>query len=147
MAIAKFSIKISATAPNLARGINAKKRKIERVLTKTLNEFEKWAVADVKNRIRNEKTDPNGNKWAPWSPNTRKKHRRHSLLYDTNTLHRNIKSKKLDKYHRVIGTPIPYAKFLQRGRTNMPARQILNLNTRKARIVFRAILRKKLRSK
>ena len=88
-------------------------------------EFVKLAQA----RIRTKKADPDGNKWAPWSPATRKARRKKGnaslgLLFDTKTLYNSI-TYKVTTNKVSIQTDVPYAQFLQNGTTRMPARPFL----------------------
>lgn len=78
------------------------------------------------NRIRSEKTAPDGTPWAPLSRNTRRK-RGHGLLVDTGRLLGSIQASNTDT-QAIVGTNVNYAGYLQYGTRKMPARPFLGLS-------------------
>jgi len=86
-------------------------------------------VKAVQNRIRDSKTDPLGNDWAPWAPFTRSE-RTHKgnadlgLLLDEGDLLLSI-DKMIFGDTVEIGSNLDYAKDLQEGTERMPPRPFL----------------------
>jgi len=86
-------------------------------------------VEAVQHRIRDTKTDPIGNAWAPWAPFTRSE-RTHKgnadlgLLLDEGDLLLSI-DKAVFGESVEIGSNLDYAADLQNGTDHMPAREFL----------------------
>lgn len=83
-------------------------------------------VKATQNRIRNSKTDPEGQPWAPWSMATIRanKNRGGSLLFRTGTLLNSIEYRISEKTLTIYSN-VGYAKYLQFGTPKMPARPFL----------------------
>ena len=86
----------------------------------------------VKNRILEEKTDPEGNKWKPWSdkyPKTR--HGNQSLLVNEGNLHDSIQH-VVSGSTLEVGSNLPYAAAQALGTEDIggdiPSRQYLGLS-------------------
>ena len=86
-------------------------------------------VEAVQHRIRDTKTDPLGNAWAPWAPFTRSE-RTHKgnadlgLLLDEGDLLLSIDKAVIGESVE-IGSNLDYAADLQNGTDHMPAREFL----------------------
>ncbi len=86
-------------------------------------------VESVQHRIRDTKTDPLGNAWAPWAPFTRSE-RTHKgnadlgLLLDEGDLLLSI-DKAVMGWSVEIGSNLDYAADLQNGTDRMPSREFL----------------------
>lgn len=83
-------------------------------------------VKATQNRIRNSKTDPEGQPWAPWSMATIRanKNRGGSLLFRTGALLNSIEYRISEKTLTIYSN-VGYAKYLQFGTPKMPARPFL----------------------
>ena len=83
-------------------------------------------VKATQNRIRNSKTDPDGQPWAPWSMATIRanKNKGGSLLFRTGALHDSIQFRISEKTLTIYSN-VGYAKYLQFGTPKMPARPFL----------------------
>lgn len=93
-----------------------------------LNELGIGMVQEVHKRIADSKQSPDGTPWRPWATSTAKARRRagasSSLLYNSGDLYRSINYNVTgDKL--TISSSVPYAKYLQHGTRNMPARPFL----------------------
>lgn len=133
-------------------GLRGLTTKIKKANKKTIEGYAKWQLQDTRQRIAITKTDPRGRRWAPWSFNTFRSRRSRGtlsggLLFESGALWRSIKYTIRGNTMK-FGSTEPYAKYLQNGRTtptNMPARQIVNLNTRRSKIVFRKLFRRNIK--
>jgi phage gpG-like protein len=76
-------------------------------------------VAQVKDRIKSTKQDPDG---VPWIP--RKDNKSHPLLFNTGDLFASI-NKTVGPNGVTITSDVDYAKYLQLGTSKMPARPFL----------------------
>lgn len=87
------------------------------------------ARESVRQRIQRTKTDPDGNRWAPWADDTRaeREHKGNAgqgLLWDDGSLLDSIAA-LADDDSVEIGSPLDYAGYLQDGTRRMPARPYL----------------------
>ena len=134
---------------NASKKLKQFERKIDRAKKKTLKEFGEEQKRDARHRIAVSKVDPRGDRWSPWSFSTLRARTRRGtvgkgLLYESGRLWRSI-------YYRVrgnkveVGSSADYAKYLQEGSGKMPRRQILNLNTKKAKAQFKKMFKRNLR--
>ena len=92
-------------------------------------------VEDIKERIIKTKTDPEGNKWAPWAPSTQEARVKDGtaalgLLYRNGELARSITATMKGSKAFEIGSNLEYAKYLQEGTTRMPARPFIGISKR-----------------
>lgn len=137
---------------NGVMGLRSLAAMIKKANKKTIEGFAKWQLQDTRRRIAITKTDPHGRRWAPWSFNTFKYRRQRGtlgggLLFESGALWRSIKYTIRGNTMK-LGSTVEYAKYLQNGRTtptNMPARQIVNLNTRRSKIVYRKLFKRNIR--
>jgi phage virion morphogenesis protein len=104
-------------------------RTIERAPQKVLEQMGKEAVTSAQNRIRNTKTSPDGQPWAPWSMATQRANRGKggSLLFRTGALLNSIQYRVSDKTLTVYSNS-GYGKYHQFGTPKMPARPFLGWN-------------------
>ena len=91
------------------------------------------AAKRVERELETGKHDPDGNAWEPWAASTararaRKGNADRGLLYDTGTLLHSIRT-QVGIADVVIGTEVPYAKYLQDGTSRMPARPFMGWGT------------------
>ena len=107
---------------------NVRKRAevIARAPEETLRRVAEEEVRAVQNRIRNSKTDPEGQPWAPWSMATIRANARRggSLLFRTGALHDSIQYRISEKTLTIYSN-VGYARYLQFGTPKMPARPFL----------------------
>ncbi len=105
-------------------------------------------VENVHARIRQSKTNPWGGDWAPWASFTREERERkgnaqQGLLWDTGALmdsiHFSVDSLRSMSFVD-IGTNLDYARDLQEGTDNMPARPFLGWNDEDALFYERILL-------
>lgn len=92
-------------------------------------------VEDIKNRIIKTKTDPDGNKWAPWAPSTREARVKDGtaalgLLYRNGDLARSITATMKGSKSFEISSDLEYAQYLQEGTAKMPARPFIGISKR-----------------
>jgi phage virion morphogenesis protein len=93
----------------------------------------------TRRRIRSEKTDPSGTKWAAWAPSTAaRRNKSHSLLVFTGKLLASITHND-GATQTEIGAPVFYAAFLQDGTSRMVARRFLGLSSKNEDEVTRAV--------
>lgn len=128
------------------RGLNTRIRNAKK---KTIEGFAKWHVQDTRRRIAVTKTDPHGRHWAPWKFSTFQSRRQRGtlsggLLFESGALWRSIKY-TIRGNKMQMGSTADYAKYLQNGRPGMQPRQIVNLNTRRSKIVFRKLFKRNIR--
>lgn len=99
---------------------------IARAPEETLRRVAEEEVQKVQNRIRNTKTDPEGQPWAPWSMATIRANRNKggSLLFRTGALLNSIQFRISEKTLTIYSNA-GYAKYLQFGTPKMPARPFL----------------------
>jgi len=147
--MATFTVKASMTGIKSVKSLSTKIKKANK---KTILGFAKWHQQDTRRRISITKTDPHGRHWAPWTFSTsRERHRRGTtgggLLFESGALWRsikyNIRGNKME-----FGSTEEYAQYLQDGRnspTFMRPRQIVNLNTRRSKIVYRKLFKRNMR--
>lgn len=130
-------------------GIRKFSRNATHAINLSLKGIGKELQQDARRRIAISKTDPMGVRWAPWSFATlqariRKGTAGKGLLYDTGTLWRsidyNVRGNVLE-----LGSSVEYAKYLQKGRARMPARQIVSMNTPRVKKVVKQHLIKNLK--
>lgn len=104
---------------------------MKRAPDETLKQLAEEQVAVVQNRIRNTKTDPDGQPWAPWSMATIRAYSRSgrggSLLFRTGALLDSIQYRISEKTLTIFSN-VGYAKYLQFGTPKMPARRFLGWN-------------------
>lgn len=107
---------------NVRKRVEVIKRAPEETLRRVAEE-EKQAV---QNRIRNTKTDPEGQPWAPWSMATIRANagRGGSLLFRTGALLDSIQYRISEKTLTIYSN-VGYSKYLQFGTPKMPARPFL----------------------
>lgn len=124
MAIAKFTFD-SSRANKRIQKLSTKLKNQSSVMRKVGEE----ELKKTQYRITNSKTSPNGIPWQAWSYSTLKQRQREGtagrgLLYRTGAL---LKSLKLSVTRKgfSISTGVEYAKYLQEGTPNMPARPFL----------------------
>lgn len=96
-----------------------------------LNQVGKIELDETRKRILQTKMSPNGTPWLPWAPSTlayrnKKGNASKGLLNDTGALLNSFKIIVKDK-QVVVGTNLPYAKYLQDGTNKMPARPFIGL--------------------
>ena len=107
-------------------------KKIESIgpLTRrSLEQIGQTEVASIQNRIAVSKTAPDGTAWAPWSMSTMRARMSDGtahlgLLYRTGDLFRSIYY-KVTNLRLEVGSSSPYARFLQNGTSNIPARPFI----------------------
>jgi phage gpG-like protein len=96
-----------------------------------LNQVGKIELDETRKRILQTKMSPNGTPWLPWAPSTlahrnKKGNTSKGLLNDTSALLNSFKIIVKDN-QVVVGTNLPYAKYLQDGTNKMPTRPFLGL--------------------
>lgn len=101
-------------------------------------------------RIRTTKQEPNGQRWQPWAPRTRRQRARRGslaggLLYDTGRLYRSFSVTSSRKRFEVRNTT-RYGGFLQRGTRHMPARPFLGFGRDSVRDI-KKIFRRRMRGR
>ena len=106
-----------------------------------MEEVGKEIVEITQNRIEKTKKDPEGKRWAPWKPSTRKARQKDGsagkgLLFRTGALRDSIEYKANSKNVTVF-SQLPYAKFLQSGTKNMPARVFIGNGPQEERAIQR----------
>lgn len=110
--------------------LDKKIKSIGPITQRSLEQIGKTEVASAQNRISLWKASPDGQEWAPWSIATMRSRRREGtahlgLLYRTGELFRSIYY-KVTNLRLEVGSKAPYAKYLQNGTPNMPARPFLS---------------------
>lgn len=98
-------------------------------LLQRVGEYMKKSTQD---RIKSTKTAPNGIPWAAWSSLTafsraRKGNSSSGLLFDTGRLHDSIEY-QVQARSVIVGAGVQYAKYLQEGTLNMPARPFVGMS-------------------
>lgn len=127
--------------------------KYRRKLSKSKPVLTKVADGEIKaaqTRIRTSKTDPSGNRWAPWSYATIAQRNRmgttsRGLLYNTGFLLRSF-FKRVTNTKAEVRNTAPYASYLQEGTNRMPARRFLGISNgsrKRIKTLFRKFLRLK----
>ena len=84
------------------------------------------AAKRIERELETGKHDPDGKPWEPWALSTanarlKKGNADRGLLYDTGTLLHSIRM-QVGVSDVVIGTEVPYSKYLQDGTNRMPPR-------------------------
>lgn len=97
-----------------------------------LEELGEHFVHIVKERIQSTKENPYGRDWQEWADGTRRQREykgntAQGLLWDTGDLLHSITFETGPNEVR-IGSPLDYAKWLQDGTENMPAREFLGFS-------------------
>lgn len=110
-------------------GIQNARKRFDVIMRAPEQVIKQVALDEVKatqNRIRNSKTDPEGQPWAPWSMATIRanKNRGGSLLFRTGALLNSIEYRISEKTLTIYSN-VGYAKYLQFGTPKMPARPFL----------------------
>jgi phage virion morphogenesis protein len=100
-------------------------------------------AAHVFERISYGKTDPAGAAWAPWAAYTLEQRSKkgnvgQGLLWDTGALRASIKS-EVSGNELAIGSDLGYARELQFGEGNMPARAFLGWDFESEKLATNAI--------
>jgi phage virion morphogenesis protein len=111
----------------LATAIRLLQRRVDRKsnYTRLIGPLLKRQTQD---RIRNQKSSPSGEAWAPWSTSyAATRTSRHSLLIDTRELLKTLEWDH-DQDTVEIRSPKPYSGYLQHGTRKMPAREFLGLS-------------------
>ena len=88
--------------------------------------------ASIKDRIKTTKTDPAGNPWQPWAFATelareRKGTASSGLLFDSGRLYDSI-DYQVQAKSVIAGAGVSYARYLQAGTQNMPARPFVGIS-------------------
>lgn len=124
----RVEFNIQGTA-NAQRVIRKRIANLKTAPKTVMEQIAKDQVAEVQNRIRSTKVDAEGRQWAPWSFATMRQRRREGtssrgLLYRTGRLLNSIRYRISEKTLTIFSN-LPYADFLQRGTSKMPARPFL----------------------
>lgn len=140
-----FDFKVRGNAFNRTSILS---RSIGKGITKTLKQYGEKSKSETRRRIAVGKTDPNNVRWAPWAYSTllhriNKGNAGLGLLYDTGALWRSIQYQVKGKTLH-LGSSEEYAKYLQHGTRNMPARPIVSFNNRKTKNEVKKLLKKNL---
>lgn len=89
----------------------------------------KVAQKQTERRVSTEKTDPDGSPWASWSDSYAESRQSfHSLLINSKELFRSFRI-VLGREAALMGTEVPYASFVQKGTSTMPARPFLGVSS------------------
>lgn len=89
---------------------------------------------DIQTRIKKTKVDPQGNAWAPWAESTYIARAKEGsaglgLLYRTGRLYNSLLKDVHSRDVKVYSTA-PYARFLNNGTSNMPAREFIGVSAK-----------------
>lgn len=116
-------IHIDVDATDVSRGLDVLASMPDRGL---LSRAAEAVLAAQVERYRR-KVDPDGNRWVPWSPRTKKKHARHTLMHDTGDLFDSLKVHNVGRDSADVGTDVHYSVYHQRGE-GVPVREILGVS-------------------
>lgn len=90
-----------------------------------------------RDRISDDKFDPDGEPWAPWSQSYEESGRGLSLLENTGRLRKSFRVKSSTRT-MTVENRAPYAKYHQRGTRRMPARPFMGWGPEELEIANRA---------
>lgn len=127
--------------PILLREANGRFASVQKLISQMQNPaplldiIGKLLKASTEKRITTTKLDPQGRAWKPWSfatflARSKKGNAGRGLLYDSGNLARNI-SYTVQGQQVLVGVnagAAPYARFLQSGTPNMPARPFVGIS-------------------
>lgn len=111
------------------QAVRTRFKQIERAPDTVIKKVAEEEVANVQERIRNSKTDPEGRAWSPWSMATLRQRQAdgtagNGLLYRTGSLLGSIQY-RISQKTLTIFSNVGYAKFHQFGTSKMDARPFL----------------------
>lgn len=117
-----------------ASRIASLQEQVKKAKQRALVEYGRGELQDVQRRIMVAKTDPYAKRWAPWSFATMRQRQRdgtatRGLLLRTGRLMRSfVVTIRGDSIK--LSSGLDYAGYLQEGRSNMPARKIVDLSSK-----------------
>lgn len=139
-----FSLDLRIDSKDIQQAIGDIRKKLDNPRN-LMQEIGDIITEDIKHRIVNLKTSPDGVAWAPWADSTRKARERKGnaalgLLFDSGTLLRSITSQVIGSHHTLqVGTNSPYAEYIQNGTPQMPARPFMGISKRAQDSINQAI--------
>lgn len=134
---------------NAMRELERLPNRIKRGVNTALKKYGDMERMNTRNRIVQRKTGPLGSRWTPWAFSTlqsriRKGNAAQGLLYDTGDLWRSVNFYVVGNTLH-LGSTVDYAKYLQYGTRNMPARPIVGFDKRRVKRDLTKILKKELK--
>lgn len=128
----KFEVrKVKKAIANLTRELKNNRKVLEQV--------GKAEIVATRRRIRSSKTTPEGQRWAPWAFSTMIQRRKQGtagkgLLFNSGRLSRSFTA-KVSRQKLQIRSSAKYAKYLQFGTPDMPARPFMGWSKRSKTIL------------